>query len=221
MYMNDTHIEAGQAMSPKARQAFYSAIIEYTALGVEPQGLPREAQAAWLIAKKDIDNAAVKAEAGSKGAAARQANRKQSNDLLASNDEATIQANAKQPSKDATKQTPSNPASKPPSKTLLIEKEIEIEKITPIGVIEKNRPPETDPGPSYSIEEVRAAFMAAGFGDRNPQVEAFFDHYAAQGWVFGNGRPMVNLPAAVGKWMRDKPQWAARGGDLDGIDILE
>ena len=73
------------------------------------------------------------------------------------------------------------------------------------------------PSPSYSsnpypkeevqgeepptLDEVRAYFQANCLrGD----PEEFFDHYAAQGWVRGNGLPVEDWSAQARKWSRDQ-----------------
>lgn len=49
-----------------------------------------------------------------------------------------------------------------------------------------------------TVDEVRA-FCAANMLDKC-DPEAFVSHYAAQGWMLGNGIPMVDWQAAVRKW---------------------
>ena len=112
-----------------------------------------------------------------------------------------------------------------PSPTLGGDMRIEnrdIRPSTPNARVREAAPPEPDEPPTYSLDEVKASFVAQGFGGSMDQAEAMFDHYATQGWVRGNGRQIRDLNAAVRTWMRDKPTWKQKGGgNLDGIDILE
>ena len=54
--------------------------------------------------------------------------------------------------------------------------------------------------------EVRAWFEANGTGmgrDRlAAEAEAFYDHYAAQGWVTGSGVPISRWQAKAASWLR-------------------
>ncbi len=49
-----------------------------------------------------------------------------------------------------------------------------------------------------TIDQCKDAAIMAGLTEADG--EEFFYHYAAQGWVFGNGQPVKNISFALCKW---------------------
>jgi hypothetical protein len=70
------------------------------------------------------------------------------------------------------------------------------------------------------IEDIRALFAELGQPD---QAEAFRDHYAANGWVQGRGKPIRDWSAAARNWVRRENEFGrgrggGRGGKVPGFE---
>lgn len=52
--------------------------------------------------------------------------------------------------------------------------------------------------PEYTIDQCKDAAVMAGLTE--PDGEEFFYHYDTQGWVLGNGQPIVRLGSALVRW---------------------
>lgn len=66
MQILDSFIEAGQELSAKDKQAYYSAVIEYLYYGREPS-LKGPANAVFVAIRPSLDNSRARAEAGRNG----------------------------------------------------------------------------------------------------------------------------------------------------------
>ena len=155
MQLMDSHIEAGQDLSAKDKQAYYTALVEYLYYGKEPD-LKGPAKAVFVAIKPTLDNSRARAEAGSKGGSNRQANH---------------EANAKQTAKQNESKSESNAEAKSKSKG-------NIEETSPNGEEKKSarmaRP---------TVQEV--ADYAAERGDPSFNAERFVDYYESNGWKVG------------------------------------
>lgn len=209
MIIFDKHIEMAMELSERDRNRFLGMVAVYTYANEEPDPsalakMPAWLRAMWVGAKADIDTYRKNAENGKKGAAAK----------LASQAEAGQQANAdpatKGAGKGATKgagNPPSKPAtegaSKPPAKQ---DKDKDKDINTPLSNARADSPVlivEDEAPEAHTLDEVRGAFFSQGFGD-GEAAQAFYDFYAAQGWAYGNGRPITDINAAARRWMREE-----------------
>ena len=109
MQLMDSHIEAGQDLSAKDKQAYYTALVEYLYYGKEPD-LKGPAKAVFVAIKPTLDNSRARAEAGSKGGSKRQANHEANAKQTAKQNESKSEANgeAKRKSKGNSKETSPN-----------------------------------------------------------------------------------------------------------------
>lgn len=57
-------------------------------------------------------------------------------------------------------------------------------------------------GKYYTLQQCLDIGIQAGVPEK--RSKEFFNHYEAQGWVFGNGLPIVNLGAALAKWRNNQ-----------------
>ena len=78
MQLMDSHIEAGQELSAKDRQAYYAAIVEYLYYGTVPK-LTGAAKAVFVAIRPTLDNSRARAEAGRNGGS-KQASKREAND---------------------------------------------------------------------------------------------------------------------------------------------
>ena len=51
---------------------------------------------------------------------------------------------------------------------------------------------------SYTLDNCKDAAVMGGLTE--PDGEEFYNHYAAQGWLLGNGLPITNLQCALVRW---------------------
>lgn len=56
----------------------------------------------------------------------------------------------------------------------------------------------------YTLDEVLGAAKDPSVCVTEADAKAFFDHYNAQGWEFGNGKGIANLHSALRRWKRGK-----------------
>lgn len=56
----------------------------------------------------------------------------------------------------------------------------------------------------YTLDEVLDAAKDPSVCVTEADAKAFFDHYNAQGWEFGNGKGIANLHSALRRWKRGK-----------------
>lgn len=197
--------------SKAARAELSLAILEYHYEGTEPEFKSEVAEVAFTALRWSLDNSRAKAEAGSRGASKREANRKQT----ASKPEAEAQANAKQtPSKGGSKpeakgdanakQKPMQTPSKGPSKSDAKEKE-EVKETPPKGGVKKT--PFSPPTKADVAEYVKEHGIAI-------DPERFIDYYTANGWRVGRN-PMKDWRAAVRNWARSDFRDATKGVSVD------
>jgi hypothetical protein len=66
---------------------------------------------------------------------------------------------------------------------------------------------------NYTIEQVRNEFFKQGLTDSD--AEKFFNHYESQGWVKGNGLPILKLAAQVTNWKNNPKQYETKEDDKD------
>lgn len=209
----DSHMEAANAMSPEAKLAFIDAIVAYTAGGAEPESLPPQAAPAWIIARKDIDNireeSKRKAEAGRRGgtAKARKSKQNRSRDVADSSSAIAVLDSATE--KNVAE--PSRALAEPwqnPSRTWLNEKENEKEKEKCEDHTARALPEAVyfDPPSAEDVGAYAKANCLPPFDARS-----FVDYYEAQGWVMGNGQPMMDWKAAARKW--GSGQWRFRADE--------
>ena len=216
MQLMDSHVAAGQELPARDRQAYYAALIEYVAYGIEPK-LSGAAKAVFVAIRPTLDNSRARAEAGRAGGSKTQ-----------SKTEANHEANAKQSrSKRASaqgKQTASEDVSKQPSKT---EANTEANAKQNDKQNENKRASYQDslsysysPSPSGegvqgegadppTLDEARAYF-AANLLRGDPEL--FWATYEATGWLDGNGRPIVSWTAQALRWSRRQVAMDAASG---------
>ena len=75
------------------------------------------------------------------------------------------------------------------------------------SVCESNDEPLPD---GYTLGEVLDAAKDPSVCVGEADAKAFFDHYNAQGWEFGNGKGIANLHSALRRWKRGKRDGPAR-----------
>ena len=56
----------------------------------------------------------------------------------------------------------------------------------------------------YTLDEVLEAAKDPSVCATEADAKAFYDHYNAQGWEFGNGKGIANLHSALRRWKRGK-----------------
>lgn len=56
----------------------------------------------------------------------------------------------------------------------------------------------------FSLEEVLEAAKLPDVAVPSDEAKAFYEHYAAQGWLLGNGQPITALTHALQRWKRNK-----------------
>lgn len=207
MNFYDSIIDGAQELPEQERGQLYTAVLEYLYYGREPSFKMRPTpRGMFVMLRPVLDNQRAKQAAGSKGGKAR----------------AKRQAKPKQePSKTQAdgKQSPSTPASKAqaepkqepstgqtdaqaklwqsPSEQ---EQEQEREK-PPTDVGGKKSAPKRKQGRPFvppSVEEVARAARERSLTLVDP--EAFWAHYDAQGWVNGNGIPLVSWESKLISW---------------------
>lgn len=226
MNFYDSIIDGAQELPEQERGQLYTAVLEYLYYGREPDFKMRPTpRGMFVMLRPVLDNQRAKQAAGSKGGKARakrQANPKQ--------EPSKTQADGKQsPSRPAgkaqanPKQEPSRPTStghaeaqaklwQSPSEQ---EQEQEREK-PPTDVGGEKRPPAPRPFVPPSAEEVARVARERNLTLVDP--EAFWAHYDAQGWVNGNGIPLVSWESKLISWNsaeRLRQQEARQGGAYD------
>ena len=72
-----------------------------------------------------------------------------------------------------------------------------------IGGKEKGKKPTLEEVLEYAKMQNSIAGMG-GFPCTDEQAEDFFDHYAAQGWIAGNGIPIHNWKPKLREWARER-----------------
>ena len=63
----------------------------------------------------------------------------------------------------------------------------------------------------YTIEQVNNEFFKQGLTDAD--AEKFFNHYKSQGWLKGNGLPVLDLAAQVTNWRLNPKQYEVKEDD--------
>ena len=187
----ESHVDAGQDLPPKERQAYYTALVEYLAYGREPS-LSGAAKAVFTAIRPTLDNSRARAEAGRaggrQGRGKQEAKRKQAR----SKQEANANANGKQsqPVKEVCSQQMRGSYQESPSLSFSPYGE---------GVQGEGFEPPT-------VEEARTYFAASALkGD----PAEFVDHFDAQGWTRGNGRPIEDWRALARMWSRRQVEFDA------------
>lgn len=71
-------------------------------------------------------------------------------------------------------------------------------------------PKDEAPRNGYTLAEVLEAAKDPSVCVGESEANAFFDHYNAQGWEFGNGKGIANLHSALRRWKRGKRDGPAR-----------
>lgn len=64
---------------------------------------------------------------------------------------------------------------------------------------------------TYTQEQVKNSAVLIGISEQ--QAEVWFHHYAAQGFVFGNGQPITDLSEALKRWRNNQYKFEKRGKD--------
>ena len=67
MQLFDSHVEAGQTLSKKEREAYYAALIEFAYYGTEPVGLKGAPLAIFTAIKPTLELSRVRSAARKKG----------------------------------------------------------------------------------------------------------------------------------------------------------
>lgn len=198
MQLLDSHIDAGQELPIKDRQAFYTALIEYVAYGIEPN-LSGAAKAVFVAIRPTLDNSRARAAAGRSGGSKTEANANQNAKQTRSKPASKTEAKRKQTGKQTRSKSESNANQNADfAGSYQDSSSSSYSYSSGEGVQGEGFSPPTH-------DEARAYFEANML--RGDPV-AFVDHFAAQGWVRGNGLP-------VGDWMALARQWSAKQREID------
>lgn len=81
------------------------------------------------------------------------------------------------------------------------------------SVCESNDEPLTE---GYTLDKVLDAAKDPSVCVTEADAKAFYDHYNAQGWEFGNGKGIANLHSALRRWKRGKRDGPAFIGAQSG-----
>lgn len=92
MNLFDSHVEAGQMLGERDRQAYYAALVEFVAYGKEPQ-LKGAAAAVMTAIMPNLVESRRRAEAGAKGGSKPKRTRSKTLSQAEANDEANTEAN--------------------------------------------------------------------------------------------------------------------------------
>ena len=200
MNIVDSFIDGALEFPAKERDALIAAGAIYMRTGEEPQGLKGACKGFWIAMLPVLRNSRARSESGAAGGKQnRKQNPKQTESKQGSKREAKPEANAKQ----NPKQTESKQGSKgrsyqdypSPSSFSSIEEGVQGEGFEP-------------PDPDGV-----AAYFGANCLKGDPG--AFYDYFAAQGWVRANGMPVEDWRALARSWSRKQVEYdaerAARG----------
>lgn len=210
MNVMESHVDAGQDLPPKERQAYYTALVEYLAYGREPS-LSGAAKAVFTAIRPTLDNSRARAEAGRaggrQGRGKQEAKRKQSQSNREAKpdfayDESGKQTRGKQEAKANANGKQSHPVKEVCSQQVRGSyQESPSLSFSPYGEGvqgEGFEPP--------TVEEARTYFAASALkGD----PAEFVDHFDAQGWIRGNGRPVEDWRALARMWSRNQVEFDA------------
>lgn len=194
MNIVDSFIDGALEFPAKERDALIAAGTIYMRTGEEPQGLKGACKGFWIAMLPVLRNSRARSESGAAGGKQnRKQNPKQTASEPVSKREAKPEANAKQ----NPKQTESKQGSKgrsyqdypSPSSFSSIEEGVQGEGF---------EPPDPD--------EV-AAYFGANCLKGDPG--AFYDNFAAQGWVRANGMPVEDWRALARSWSRKQVEYDA------------
>lgn len=190
MQLMDSHVAAGQDLPMKDRQAYYTALVEYLAYGIEPS-LKGAAKAVFTAIKPTLDNSRERAKAGSKGGSKSPSKR-----------EANVEAKRKQTDKQNTESAGSYQDS--PSPSYSPSSSYSHSQTLPEGVQGGMEPP--------TLEEVRKYFAANCLrGD----PDLFWANYDAKGWLDGNGFAISKWTSQALKWSRMQVERDAKTPERD------
>ena len=242
MNFYDSIIEGGQRWPLKARRELNTAVLEYLHLGVEPDldGMDQVAAGAFVMLRPVLDNQLQSADNGRKGGQKRAENARAKAEQSA---KPPAKQSAKPPTKGASKggtkpptkgtskapnkQKPSAPSSgeqaalptigkpptKPPAKQNPSEQEQERDREKPFtSVSGKERAKRPSPFVPPTVEDVARVARERNLTLVEP--EEFWAHYDAQGWVLGNGNPMVSWESKLISWNSERRlRQQAQGGE--------
>lgn len=198
MVILDSVVEGALAMtSRKDADAFIAGVVRYLATGDAPD-LSGNALAMFIAVRPAIDKSTARVEAGRAGG---KQTGKQTRSKQGSKNEANGQANTQANAKQTGKQTRSEQEQE--------QEEYQPESLTGVGGYSNLSACGRAPAPFVppTVEEVRAYFEANCLaGD----PEHFRAHYAAQGWVRGNGRPVCEWQGLALDWSVEERKRATK-----------
>lgn len=68
----------------------------------------------------------------------------------------------------------------------------------------------------YTISQVQATAITIGLSEQ--QAKEWFEHYEPQGFVFGNGLPIINLSSALVKWKNNQYKFDNKSGQKQPLN---
>ncbi|MHC4076605.1 MAG: hypothetical protein ACYSRZ_09390 [Planctomycetota bacterium] len=72
----------------------------------------------------------------------------------------------------------------------------------------------------YTLQQVKDSGFLAGVSEQ--QSEEWYNHFKAQGFVFGNGQPITDLPAALVRWRNNQYKFKDNKQKTEtGVERLE
>ena len=209
--------EAASVLSEGQRSELFAALAEYGFYGTEPDGLPSELMAFFVLARDDIDNSKAMRSRGERGG------RPSKNTQVA---EVIEMPEPEVP------ETPEPEVSEPAEPEVSDTEEPQVSDGAKPRVSGKAKPNPIQSSPDQSspdqkregrasaarprfrpptVEDVRAYAEGAGC---NVDAERFVDYYASNGWKVGRS-PMRDWRAAARNWSRrDAPKEATSVGDV-------
>ena len=225
MNFYDSIITGGQRWPKRAREELNTAVLEYLMLGTVPEldSMNQYAAGAFEMLLPVLDNQIESARNGKKGAEARKAKRSQATDKPPT--EQGTKPPSKPPSKPPTKppsKAASQPADKPPTEQDTLfraspqasEQEQEQEEEKPLASASgKKRPPRPRTFSPPTVGDVARVARERNLTLVDP--EEFWAHYDAQGWLLGNGNPMVSWESKLISWNSERRQRQQEQGGYD------
>lgn len=212
MNFYDSIIDGAQELPEQERGQLYTAVLEYLYYGREPDFKMRPTpRGMFVMLRPVLDNQRAKQAAGSKGGRAagerkaRRGNRNASKTQAepkqnASTAASETQAERKQePSGTQAELFPKTQAERKQNATEQ-EQEQEREKPSPDGEGKKSPPKRKQPRPFVPPTVGEVARVARERNLTLVDPEAFWAHYDAQGWVNGNGIPLVSWESKLISW---------------------
>ena len=223
MNIVDSFIDGALEFPAKERDALIAAGAIYMRTGEEPQGLKGACKGFWIAMLPVLRNSRARSESGAAGGKQnRKQNPRQTESKQGSKREAKPEANAKQNPRQTESKQGSKREAKPEANAKQNPKQTESKQGS------KGRSYQDYPSPS-SFSSIEEGVQGEGFEPPDPDgvaayfganclkgdPGAFYDYFAAQGWVRANGMPVEDWRALARSWSRKQVEYdaerAARG----------